>query len=92
MEELAEGQAAGLEHGVVEQRRPPQEGVFPEQDAVDARQPLLRGVVGLQLVLPAACPAAPGLLQVVDAPEVMRACGRGGGSRNQSLLPSPRPY
>lgn len=71
---------AGLVHGVVEEGGPPQEGVLPEQHAVDARQPLLGGVVGLQLVFSAASPTVPRLLQVVDPSEVMCAC-RGEGGR-----------
>lgn len=73
LEELAEGHLAGLVHGVVQEGGPPQEGVFSEQDAVDARQAFLRGVIRLQLVLPAAGPAVPRLLQVVHPAEVMRA-------------------
>lgn len=64
---------AGLVHGVVEQGGPPQRGVLPEQDTVDAGQTLLCGVQGLQVVLLPADAAAPRLVEVVDAAEVMSA-------------------
>lgn len=72
VEELGEGHVAGLVDGVVEQGGPPQTGVLPQQDAVDAGQPLLCGVQRLQAVLPPALAPAPRLLAVVNAPEVMR--------------------
>lgn len=64
---------AGLVDGVVEQGRPPQCGVPPEQHAVDAGQTLLRGVGGLQVVLPPAVTVAPRLVAVVEPPEVVCA-------------------
>lgn len=71
VEELGEGHVAGLVDGVVEQGGPPQRGVPPEQHAVDAGQALLRGVGGLQVVLPAPVAVAPRLVAVVEAAEVM---------------------
>lgn len=70
-EELAEGHVAGLVDGVVEQSGAPQGGVFPQEDAVDAGQALLRGVERLQAQPPPALAPAPRLVAVVDAPEVM---------------------
>lgn len=75
MEELGEGQLAGLVDGVVEQGGAPQCRVFPEQNAVDAGQALLGGVQGLQVVLLPAHAGAPWLMAVIDAAEVMCACG-----------------
>lgn len=72
VEELGEGHVAGLVDGVVEQSGAPQTGVLPQEDAVDAGQPLLCGVQRLQAVLPPALAPAPRLLAVVNAPEVMR--------------------
>jgi len=72
-EELREGQASGLVDGVVEQGGAPQRGVLLEQHAVDAGQALLRGVQGLQVVLLPARAAAPRLVAVVDAAEIMCA-------------------
>lgn len=89
VEELSEGHVAGLVDGVVEQGGPPQGGVSPKQHAVDAGQTLLRGVGGLQVVLPAPVAAAPRLVAVVEAAEVMctweRVGGRGGGRRPSGL-------
>lgn len=73
VEELREGHVAGLIDGVVEEGRAPQGGVFPEQDAVDAGQALLCGVQGLQVVLLPAHAAAPRLVAVVEASEIMCA-------------------
>ena len=75
-EELAEGHAAGLVDGVVEQSGAPQDGVLPEQHAVEAGQALLRGVERLQAQPPPALAPAPRLLAVVAAPEIVRPCGR----------------
>lgn len=76
VEELSEGHVAGLVDGVVEQGGPPERGVPPEQHAVDAGQTLLRGVGGLQVVLPAPIAVAPRLVAVVEAAEVMCAWWR----------------
>lgn len=73
VEELNEGHVAGLVDGVVEQGSTPQSGVFPKQDTVDACQTLFCGVQGLQVVLPPAHAAAPRLVAIVDASEIMRA-------------------
>ena len=75
-EELGEGHGAGLVDGVVEQGSAPQRGVLPVQHAVDAGQALLRGVQGLQAELLPAQAGAPGLLAVVDPPEVVCAWER----------------
>lgn len=71
VEELGEGHVAGLVDSVVEQSSAPQTGVFPEEDAVDAGQPLLCGIQRLQAVLLPALAPAPWLLTVVNAPEIM---------------------
>lgn len=73
VEELGEGHVAGLVDGVVEQSGPPQRGVPPEQHAVDAGQTLLRGVGGLQVVLPPAVAGAPRLVAVVEPAVIMCA-------------------
>lgn len=88
VEELSEGRAAGPVDGVVEQGGPPQRGVPPEQHAVDAGQTLLRGVGGLQVVLPAPVAVAPRLVAVVEAAEVMCAWRReteGGLPNNRTI-------
>lgn len=77
-EEFAEGHLAGLIDGVVEEGSPPQKGVLSEQDTVNACQPFLRGIVWLQLVLLAASPTVPWLLEVVNASEIMCACEKRG--------------
>lgn len=64
---------AGLVDGVVEQGGAPQRGVFPEQHAVDAGQAFFCRVQRLQVVLLPAHAAAPRLVAVVDAAEIMCA-------------------
>lgn len=76
VEELREGHVAGLVDSVVQQGGPPQRGVPPEQHAVDAGQTLLRGVGGLQVVLPPAVAGGPRLVAVVDPAVIMRAWWR----------------
>lgn len=73
IEELREGHVAGLVDSVVEQGCAPQRGVFPEQDTVDAGQPFFCWVQRLQVVLLPAHAAAPRLVAVVDATEIMCA-------------------
>lgn len=73
VEELSEGHVAGLVDGVVEQGGAPQCGIFPEQDTVDAGQALLCGVQRLQVVFLPTHTAAPWLVAVVDATEIMCA-------------------
>lgn len=85
MEELRERHAAGLVDGVVEQSCAPQCGIFSEQDTVDAGQALLCGVQGLQVVLLPGHAAAPWLVVVVDAAEIMCAWWT---ERYLSLIPS----
>lgn len=72
-EEFAERHLAGSIHSVVEEGGPPQKGVFSEQDAVNTCQPLLRGIVWLQLVFLTASPAVPRLLKVVNTTKIMSA-------------------
>lgn len=62
---------AGFVYGVVEQCGPPQDWVLAEEHAVNAGQPLFSGVDGLQVVFFPAHAAAPRLVTVVDASEVM---------------------
>lgn len=82
VEQLSEGHAAGLVHSVVEQGGPPQGRVLTEQDRVDAGQPLLSRVQRSEVVLFPADSAAPRLLGVVDAPEVVCAWGEGTDTGN----------
>lgn len=72
VKQLWEGHAAGLVDGVVEQGGTPQGGVLAEEHAVDAGQTLLSGVDGPQTVFLPAAAAAPRLMTVVDAAEVVR--------------------
>lgn len=81
VEELREGHVAGLVDSVVEQGSAPECGVFPEQDTMDAGQALLCGVQRLQVVFLSSHTAAPWLVAVVDASEIM--CAWGGKSRTE---------
>lgn len=65
---------AGLVYSVVEQCSPPQGGILAEEHAMDASQPLFSGVDGLQAMFFPAPTAAPRLMAVVDASEVMCTC------------------
>lgn len=71
VEELREGHVAGLVDGVVEQGSTPQCRIFPEQDTMNAGQTLLCRVQRLQVVLLPAHAAAPWLVAVVNATEIM---------------------
>lgn len=71
--ELREGHLAGLADCVVEQGSTPQCWVSPEQNTMDAGQAFLCGVKRLQVVLLPAHAAAPWLVAVVDATEIMCA-------------------
>lgn len=84
MEELREGHVAGLVDSVVEQGSTPECRVFPEQDTMDAGQALLCGVQWLQVVFLSARAAAPWLVAVVDAPEIM--CAWWGESRTTKYV------
>lgn len=71
MEELSEGHVRRLVDGVVEQGGAPQPRVSAEQHAVDAGQALLGGVDRLQAELLPPVSAAPRLLAVIDAAEIV---------------------
>lgn len=79
VKQLWEGHAAGLVDGVVEQGGAPQGGVLAEEHAVDAGQTLLSGVDGPQTVFLSAAAAAPRLVTVVDAAEVVCTCAKDEG-------------
>lgn len=64
---------AGLVDRVIEQGSTPQNGVLPEQDAVDAGKALLRGVGRFQVVLLPARVIAPWLVAIVYTTEIMGA-------------------
>lgn len=71
VEELREGHVRRLVDSVVEQSSAPQPRVSSEQHAVDAGQALLGGVDRLQTELLPRFSAAPRLLAVIDAAEIV---------------------
>lgn len=75
LEELAEGHARGLVNGVVEQGRPPQEGLLSKQHTVQAGQALLSGVGWPEPILQSAFSAVPRLSGIVHTTQVVSACG-----------------
>lgn len=77
IKQLWEGRVAGLVYRVVEQRGPPQCGVLAEEHAVDASQPLFSGIDRPQAMFFSAYTAAPWLVTIVDASEVMCTWVRG---------------
>lgn len=71
VKELREGHVRRLVDGVIEQGSTPQPRVSAEQHAMDAGQALFGGVDRPQAELLPLGPAAPWLLAVIDAAEIM---------------------